>query len=122
MIVARSGRTRIGVDFGFRFRVVGRTRGAPVHMKVVTRFPPPGVFTPKGSVPFVIDDESWIVRVGENCFLIWPFEKRSDLVAVIWTFELWIDGKKFAEQKFNVILPPIANRQSPAMLQSRKVG
>ena len=91
-------------------------------MKVVTRFPPPGVFTPKGSVPFVIDDESWIVRVGENCFLIWPFEKRSDLVAGIWTFELWIDGKKFAEQKFNVILPPIANRQSPAMLQSRKVG
>jgi len=103
----------IGVEFGFRFRVIGKTNGTPVRVTVVTRFPPPGVFAPDGSIPFLVDDESWAVNVGENSFLTWPFERRSDLVPGIWTFEIWIDGRKFAEQKFNIILPPVARLDAP---------
>jgi len=113
---------QIGVNLGFRYRVTGKPGGKPIQMTVVTRFPPPGVLAPNGTVPFVVDEESWTVRAGENHFLLWPFEKRSDLVPGIWTFELWIDGKKCAEQKFNVILPPIANGQNPALLGGKKMG
>jgi len=113
---------RIGAEFGFRFRVIGKAHGTPVRVTVVTRFPPPGLLAPDGTVPFLVDDESWAVNVGENSFLSWPFERRSDLVPGIWTFEIWIDGRKYAEQKFNIILPPIANRQSPALPGSGKVG
>jgi hypothetical protein len=99
---------RLGVSFGFRYTVKGKRPGAPLIVTIASKMPAPGVFAPNGSVPFTSDEETWPVTVGGDTFYLWTFGKRSDLVPGIWTFEVWIDGQKYAEQKFNVILPPIA--------------
>ncbi len=113
---------RIGVQFGFRYKMSGKPESASVPVKIVMKFPPPGIFAAKGTVPFVLDEYAWFGTLDDGNFFTWPFDGRADLVPGIWTFEIWIKGKKQAEQKFNVILPPIANRQSPTLLPSGKVG
>ncbi len=99
---------QIGGQFGFRYRLTGRPIGAGVPLTIVTRFPAPGILAPKGSVPFVRDVDTVTATLGGSNFLTWPFERRSDLVPGIWTIEIWQGTKKLTEQKFNVILPPVA--------------
>jgi hypothetical protein len=99
---------RIGVEFGFRFRIVGTPYGARVPVTYVMRYPEPGLLAPKRSVPFVEDVYTWPGWLSEHNFRTLRFDSRSDLVPGIWTIEVWVGGKKLAEQKFNVILPPIA--------------
>src|SRR5882672_11867605 len=98
----------IGGQFGFRYRLTGRPMDAGVPLTIVTRFPAPGILAPKGSVPFVRDVDTVTATLGGPNFLTWPFERRSDLVPGIWTIEIWQGTKKLTEQKFNVILPPVA--------------
>ena len=99
---------QIGAEFGFRFRIIGTPRAARVPVTFVMRYPEPGLLAPKKSVPFVEDVYMWPGSFGDHNFRTLKFETRSDLVPGIWTVELWVGGKKFAEQKFNVILPPIS--------------
>ena len=99
---------RIGVEFGFRFRIAGTPHGARVPVTYVMRYPEPGILAPKKSVPFVEDVYTWPGYLSDHNFRTFRFETRSDLVPGIWTIEVWVGGRKRAEQKFNVILPPIA--------------
>jgi hypothetical protein len=98
----------VGNSFGFRFRVGGRPLGAPIHLTLVMRFPPPGMVTKSGSAPFLDDDYRSIKVIGSDHFEIWTFEDKAQIVPGVWTFEIWNGNKKLAEEKFTVILPPIA--------------
>ena len=113
---------RIGIQFGFRFRISGQPGQRSVPVKLVMKIPPPGMLAAQNIKPIMADEYAWFGSFGARNFFTLSFEERSDLVPGIWTFEIWIAGKKQAERKFNVILPPIANRQSPALLASGKVG
>jgi hypothetical protein len=97
---------RIGVEFGFRYRLTGPRPGAFVPLTIIAKFPPPGVLARDSQKPIVQDDYADATTAGKEDFLTWTFEMRSDLVPGIWTFEIWSGNEKLAEQSFEVILPP----------------
>jgi len=99
---------QVGVQIGFRFRIVGGPIGARVPIRLVAKFPPPGLLPPHGSRAVLSDEISNIETIGKNSFWTWELKDRSDLVPGIWTLEIWQGGRKLGEQKFNVILPPIS--------------
>ena len=77
-------------------------------LRIVAKFPPPGVLGKNNPKPVLQDDYVELGFVGREDFLTWTFEKRSDLVPGIWTFEIWSGDRKLAEEKFNIVLPPIS--------------
>jgi len=113
---------QMGGGFGIRYRLTGLPRGTVGLLTIVIKYPAPGILADGGSVPFTEDEYTELVALSGNRFYTWSFDRRTDLVPGIWTFEVWVGGKKLCEQKFNVILPPIASRTSPALLGSAKVG
>jgi Domain of unknown function (DUF3859) len=99
---------RLGTQFGFRYRTVGAREGSAVPLTIIARFPKPGVLGRSAPVPVLADGYTEVTTAGKEDFLTWTFEMRSDLVPGIWTFEIWSDGKKLAEQNFEIILPPVS--------------
>ena len=113
---------RRGTEFGFRFRILGTQAGAAVPMTIVMKFPQPGISAPDSAQRVLDDEYRYSDILDGDSFFIWVFDRDEKMVPGLWTFEIWIDGKKFAEQNFNIIVPPIANRQSPPLSTSGKVG
>jgi len=103
---------QLGVKFGFRYRLVGPPEGTAVPLKMVMRYPSPGIMAEGAKRPFTDDDYTVVQYVGDDLFRTWTFTERTDLVPGIWTFEIWHGKKKLAEKKFKVILPPIAGLTS----------
>jgi hypothetical protein len=99
---------QIGTTFGFRYRVEGEPLGRPLPITIVMRFPAPGMVAAGISLPFADDEYTVVKRVGSDHFTTWTFEEKAQIVPGIWTFEIWHENKKLAEEKFVVILPPIA--------------
>jgi len=97
---------RIGVEFGFRYKLLGVREGSLVPITIIARFPPPGVLGRSTQLPVTADGYTQVTTAGREDFLTWTFEMKSDLVPGIWTFEIWSDGKKLTEQNFEIILPP----------------
>lgn len=99
---------QIGAHIGFRFRITGKPLRTPVPIRLVAKFPSPGLLPPHRKTR-VMNDELWELAVmGADWFWTWDFKERSDLVPGIWTLEVWQGDRKLGEQKFNVILPPIS--------------
>jgi len=99
---------QIGVQFGFRYRLIGYPRNQPVELTYVMKMPEPGIVAPGKSRAFTRDEFKVLAWPTGDRFRLWSLDLRSDLVPGLWTFEIWCEGKKLAEQTFNVILPPIA--------------
>ena len=97
---------RIGVQFGFRYRVTGVRPGTLLPLTIVAKFPPPGVLARDSQKPIVKDDYVDVTTAGKDDFLTWTFEMRSDIVPGIWSFEIWSGDAKLADENFEVILPP----------------
>jgi hypothetical protein len=97
---------RLGVQFGFRYRLVGPRPGSLVPLTIIAKFPPPGVLARDSQKPIMQDDYADVTTAGKEDFLTWTFEMRSDLVPGLWTFEIWSGNQKLGEQTFEVVLPP----------------
>jgi hypothetical protein len=105
---ARTIIAQIGTQFGFRYRLVGTPSGAPLPIRIVAKFPAPGVMGKNNPKPVLQDDYYEFAVIGREDFLTWTFEKRTDLVPGIWSFEIWSGNRKLADEKFNIVLPPIS--------------
>jgi hypothetical protein len=82
--------------------------GTPVPLTIVIKFPAPGVAAKPASAAFLDDDYVHVAASGSERFWTWTFDDRAQIVPGVWTLEIWHGKKKLAEQKFNVVLPPIA--------------
>lgn len=97
---------RLGVQFGFRYKLIGPRPGSLVPLTIIAKFPPPGVLARDSQKPIMQDDYADVTTAGKEDFLTWTFEMRSDLVPGLWTFEIWSGNQKLGEQTFEVVLPP----------------
>jgi hypothetical protein len=93
---------RLGVEFGLRFRVVGRS-GAVVAVKKVTRFPAPGLTNPTTGKTLTEDVYFSPHRVGSVTYEGYRLESAWELVPGTWTIELWVGERKLASQSFDVV-------------------
>lgn len=94
---------RLGTRFGFRFELVGVPTGNIATLHYVTIFPPPGLQNPATSQVKTQSDFDWNVRVGEVTGKYYTFDNDWEAVPGIWTMQVWYQGRKLAEQSFNVV-------------------
>jgi hypothetical protein len=93
---------KLGTKFGFRYRIVGSSWGAPIAIKVVTLYPPAGAVSPKMGL---IHSASLLktAHIGASNAIAYSADEPWEMVPGVWTIQLWIGDKKFAERTFNMI-------------------
>jgi Domain of unknown function (DUF3859) len=91
-----------GMQFGFRFKVVGSPRGARVDLKFVSRFPGRGLTNPVNGKTFSISEFQSDAIVGETTYRGYSFDHDWEVEPGAWTLEVWHQGRKLAEKVFLV--------------------
>jgi len=93
---------KLGTKFGFRYRIVGNSWGAPVAIKVVTLYPPAGAVSPKMGL---IHSASLLktAHIGASNAIAYSADEPWEMVPGVWTIQLWVGSNKLAEQTFNMI-------------------
>jgi hypothetical protein len=95
----------LGVELGFRYRIVGAPKGAKVPLKIVTIYPGEGLRNPKADKPTQREELNEDRPIGRVLYESYHFDRDWEMVPGTWSFEIWYDGKKLAEQKFTVTKP-----------------
>jgi hypothetical protein len=114
---------RQGVEFGFRYKIIGQPVAAPpqtgttilglqigaqpvsppvvtVNLKYVTHIPKPGMRNPEtGNVTLtnVFYQEH---KVGEEQYRLYRLTDRWEVVPGVWTLEIWDGDRKLLSQDF----------------------
>jgi Domain of unknown function (DUF3859) len=95
----------LGAEFGLRYRIVGAPKGAKVPVKIVTIYPGDGLRNPKADKPTQREELNEDRPIGRVLYESHHFDHDWEMVPGVWSFEIWYDGKKLAEQKFTVTKP-----------------
>lgn len=93
---------RVGVEFGFRYRIVGKPE-TKVNLKNVTRIPAPGIRNPDtGNVTMtsIFFQEH---KTGEELYRLYRLTDPWEIVPGLWIMELWDGDRKLASQTFQVV-------------------
>ncbi len=91
---------RVGTRFGFRYRILGQPRNAPITLTMVGIHP--SFTNPKTGKTATRDEyqlQSWI---GDT-YTCYSLDEDWELIPGKWTFEVWHEGKKLCEQSFMVV-------------------
>ena len=91
------------MEFGIRFVVEGGPDGAPVPVTMVLKFPQPGLKEPGKPKPTLEYRTQIDTIIGGDNYESYGFDYPWEVLPGEWTFELWANGRKMAEQKFYVI-------------------
>ena len=97
---------QIGATFGFRYRVLGKPKGAPVDLRKIIIFPPPGITPLRSPQPIPQDEFTLHARIGEIFFSSYTLEDSFELVPGPWTIEIWYGAHKLGTQSFRVVGMP----------------
>ena len=93
---------KVGIKFGFRYIIVGEPLDSRVTLKAVIVYPPAGVVSPKSGLLHTISYPK-PGQIGANVsFVGYSADEAWELVPGIWTVQLWLGDKKFAEQTFTM--------------------
>ncbi len=95
----------LGVEFGLRYRIVGAPKGAEVVVKIVTLYPGDGLHNPKTGKTTPREEFDAHRKIGRVLYESYHFDHDWEMAPGVWSFEIWYDGKKMAEQKFTVSKP-----------------
>jgi len=91
---------RVGIQFGFRYEVLGAPTNALVILTMVTKHPPiQNSVTGKMETNSTYQLKSWIGKTYTACSL----NETSDCVPGPWSFEVWYEEKKLCGQSFLVV-------------------
>jgi Domain of unknown function (DUF3859) len=94
---------QIGTKFGLRYRVVGSPNRASVKLTAIVRFPGEGLRNPKTGERQARDVTLWNRNIGAVTYNGYSFDEGWELVPGTWTYEIWHEGRKLAEQSFTVV-------------------
>ncbi len=104
----RTVAARLGARFGFRYRVLGTPPGEYAALRMVWKFPPPGIVGSDPRHPVQVEIVEFDATSDDNYVITMSLESPSDLVAGVWTFEIWSGDEKLTEQNFEVLAPLIS--------------
>jgi len=96
---------KLGVNFGFRYRIVGGPKERSVTLKKVVVYPPAGVQPPQSSTPLQRDERTLMRSIGETFYAGYGFDDPWELVPGTWIIQLWQADHKLAEKQFAVVAP-----------------
>jgi len=95
-----------GVKFGLRYRIIGDPLDARVTVKIVVKYPPEGVLSPKDGV---LHDFTYTVTDhigGLYSFAGYSADETWEMVPGVWTLQLWVSDKMYAEKTFTMVPKP----------------
>jgi uncharacterized protein DUF3859 len=95
---------RLGINFGFEYRLLGAPEGATADVKVVVTLPKAGLLNPARQER--VYRESWEpapALIGGTSVIGYLLEQDWELVPGLWKFELWHGDHKLGEQSFCLI-------------------
>lgn len=90
------------VSFGFEYVIHGSPAGAEVSLRMVTRFPDPGIRNPKTGVVSYVTEVLVSRTLERQHYRVYTLEEPWEIVPGIWTFEIWHEHRKLAERSFSV--------------------
>ena len=93
---------KVGTVIGAELTIVGAPRGGKVPIKVVWRYPPPGLINPETKSARTEDEYTDVQVVGEKFPVFWGLTQEWHLVPGTWTLEVWHGERKFVEQQFQI--------------------
>ena len=92
-----------GIQFGFRYLVVGEPKGAKVPVRIVAIYPKGGRFNPNNGKTAERDEwpqSATIGSTGRFCFTL-----EWGRVPGVWMLQVWGKDQKYAEQEFTLVQP-----------------
>jgi hypothetical protein len=94
-----------GIQFGFRYVVVGEPQGTKVPVRVIAVYPPGGRYNPNTGKTFAQDVFYLSQTIGSTtshfCFTLASWGH----VLGPWTLQVWDQDRKLAEQTFTLVEP-----------------
>jgi hypothetical protein len=94
---------RLGVQFGYRYKIIGEPAGATVPLKFVLRYPEPGLKNPKNGATRLVDEFTQDRTIGDIHARGYGFDSAWEIVSGVWTFEVWYQDRMLKDQKFTVV-------------------
>jgi hypothetical protein len=109
------------VRFGARYMIVGTPIGAPVSLRMITRFPEAGVVDPETRVRTFYHEYTVTEALGSVSYRDYHFDHRWEIVPGRWTLEFWQGERKLGEQEFCVVEDPskAQNRSEDACVKNQ---
>jgi hypothetical protein len=104
----RTVAAHLGARFGFRYRVFGTAPGVYAPLKMVWKFPPPGIVGSDPTHPVQQEIVEFDATSNDSYVITMSLESISDLVPGTWTLEIWSGDNKLTEQRFEVLAPLIS--------------
>ena len=96
---------RSGTIIGAELTIVGAPRRGKVPLKVVWRYPAPGLTNPETKVTKTTDEYADTQLVGEKFPVFWGLTQDWHLVSGTWILEVWHGDKKLVDQPFQILRP-----------------
>lgn len=96
---------RAGTIIGAELTIVGAPRRGKVPIKVVWRYPAPGLTNPETKVTKTTDEYADTQLVGEKFPVFWGLTQDWHLMPGTWTLEVWHGDQKLVDQSFQVLRP-----------------
>lgn len=103
---------RKSLRFGLRYAIVGSPSGAPVDIRLVTRFPEAGLLDPVAGIRHYASEYSIRGAIGVPAYREFMFDQAWEIVAGEWIFEFWQAGRNIGSQSFCVLDGESDSRQS----------
>ena len=94
------------VKFGLRYRIIGDPLDTRVTVKIVVKYPPQGVVSPKTGL---LHDFTYTVTDhigGMYSFAGYSADEAWELVPGVWTLQLWVGEKMYVEKSFTMVPKP----------------
>ena len=95
---------RAGTVIGAELNIVGTPRRVKVPIKVVWRYPAPGLTNPDTKVAKSVDEYVDTKTIGEKFPVFWGLTQSWHLVPGTWTLEVWHGERKLGTQSFELMV------------------
>ena len=92
--------------FGFGFTLSGAPPGGLVSLRVVRKFPPPGLVESRTSARRLSEESEIVLGVDQkDLFIGYLFEEAEELVPGPWSIALWRSDRLLVEKSFTIYRP-----------------
>jgi len=96
---------KLGTVIGVELTAIGSPRRGKVPLKVVWRYPEPGLVNPETKTAKRSDEYTDTQLVGDKFPVFWGLTQDWHLVPGTWTLEVWQGDRKLATQSFDLVKP-----------------
>jgi Domain of unknown function (DUF3859) len=104
IVTTESVPAKLGVQFGYRYRLDGGPAGALVMLRRVTRFPAP--IKPENGPPAQsVSEHNISMKVGATSYVGYGFDHAWEMVSGTWSLEIWQGDRLLVGQDFEIGAP-----------------